>query len=247
MPEQSFAPQYYKIEQAMRARIAGMAAGASLPSDAELCHEFGVSRMTARHAMQRLVEEGLVTREPGRGSFVAHRRVDRELSHLVSFSREIRARGMTPSSKLISASLRAADAEEARFLRIKEGDQVVSIVRVRLADAEPMALEHATLTSRCADVLKEDLGSASLHMALTGLGIVPTSGRSTITAELATAEDARCLNVARRSPVLVEKRFVFDHASQPIEYTQSRYVPDRYVLETAFTVESTDTPGTTRR
>ncbi|MGW3151499.1 GntR family transcriptional regulator [Streptomyces sp. NPDC001177] len=243
MPEQSFTPQYYRIEQEMRARIARMAAGEPLPSDAELCEEFGVSRMTARHAMQRLVDEGLVSREPGRGSFVAHRRVDRELSHLVSFSQEIRSRGMNPSSKLIDAGLRPARSEEARLLHLDEGQEVVAVTRVRAADEEPMAIEHATLTDRCAQVLEKDLGAVSLHATLRALGIIPTSGRSIISAQLATAEDAKHLKVARRSPVLVEKRLIFDASGDPIECTESRYVPDRYVLETAFTVETTASQG----
>ena len=71
--------------------------GARLPSDAELCAEFGVSRMTARNAMQRLAEDGLITRKPGRGSFVAEPPVHRRANRLMTFTQEMRRAGRFPA------------------------------------------------------------------------------------------------------------------------------------------------------
>ncbi|TME19902.1 MAG: GntR family transcriptional regulator, partial [Chloroflexi bacterium] len=85
-PEDSFRPRYREIEQAIRQRLARLKPGAELPSDAQLCEEFAVSRMTARHAMHRLAQEGLVFRVRGRGTFVGEPPTHRRANSLLSFS-----------------------------------------------------------------------------------------------------------------------------------------------------------------
>ncbi|QUQ72385.1 GntR family transcriptional regulator [Kutzneria sp. CA-103260] len=241
-----FTPRYFAIEQALRTRIAGLHADDPLPSDAELCEEFGVSRMTARAAVQRLVQDGLVYRQTGRGTYVAPRVVDRQLSNLRGFSAEMRARGLTPSSTVLYTRFQPGNSDQTAALRLAEGSQIVVIERVRMADGIPMAYERAALTARCAGVLDADLSSGSLHSALVGQGVVPNSGESSVTAELASAEDAEHLHVKRRSPLLVERRLIRDAATVPIEWTESRYVPDRYNLTVQFTVDLPTPPSSHR-
>jgi GntR family transcriptional regulator len=231
----SFVPRYYEIEQALRTRIAALEPHAALPSDSQLCAEFGVSRMTARGAVQRLVQEGLVYRVPGRGTFVAEAGAHRSAARILSFSDEMRRRGRVPSSRIVENRTRAATDEERERLG---ADEVVVLRRVRVADDEPIALETAIFAAaRVGGLLGGDLERASLFETLARAGVVPTAGRAAISAEAATAEDARLLDVRRGDPLLVERRLIRDQAGDPLEWTESRYVGSRYGLDVAFDVE----------
>jgi GntR family transcriptional regulator len=231
-----FVPRYYEIEQALRARISALDAHQPLPSDAMLCEEFGVSRMTARNAVLRLVQDGLVYRVPGRGTFVAPEPgAGRTASHVLSFTDEMRRRGREPRSRLVARTRRPATEEERQALGV---DDVAVVRRVRLADDEPVALETAVFPAeRALPLLAGDLERSSLHATLVAEGIVPTAGRASLGSEAATAEDARLLGIKKGAPLLVERRLIRDQAGEPIELTESRYVGGRYELKVDFDVE----------
>lgn len=237
-------PQYRQIEQALRERIATLPPGARLPSDAELCAEFGVSRMTARNAMQQLAEDGLIAREPGRGSFVAEPPAHRRANRLMTFSQEMRRAGRVPSSRLLTRLIRPASLVEAESLGIPAREPVVHVQRLRQADDQPIALESTVLIGACADaVMTADLEHGSLHETLGRAGIVLRRGTSTIAAAAATAEDARILAVGVGDPLLVERRVIVDGHGRRIEATESRYPADRYALIVRFDVEAPDVGG----
>lgn len=231
-------PRYRTIEQALRGRIAGLRPGDALPSDSDLCAEFGVSRMTARSAMHRLAEEGLVVRLPGRGSYVAeppaHRRADR----LISFSSEMRRRGRMPTSIIVSREIRPAGRRGARDLRIREAEPIVFLRRVRCADGEPIAVETTLLAGTLSvAVMAADLRHDSLHATLAAAGWGLRKGTATVTAGSASDDDARLLGVAVGAPMLVERRVIVDAQGRPLEATETRYAAQRYAIDVRFDVE----------
>jgi len=233
-----YAPRYREIEAALRTRIAHLRPGQRLPSDADLCAEFGVSRMTARHAMSQLADEGLVRRDPGRGTFVAEPPTHRRANFLMTFSHEMRRQGRVPSSRIVERSVRPPTDPERAALRTGRDAEVVELRRVRLADHEPVAVETAVLTARCVEaVMGADLETGSLHEALISDGVVPTRGKSTIGAEAANSDDAVLLGIPAGTPMLVERRLIYDQRGRPIERTESRYAADRYGLNVGFSVE----------
>lgn len=234
-------PQYREIEQSLRLRIAQLRPGARLPSDSELSAEFGVSRMTARNAMQRLVDDGLIAREPGRGSFVAEPNTHRHANRLMTFTQEMLRTGRRPTSRLLSRVIRPATSSEATGLGIGPSEPVLHLRRVRMADGQPIALESTVLVRPCADAaMAADLAHGSLHEALRAAGIVPRRGVATISAASATADDSRLLGVHPGAPLLVERRVIVDDSGRRIEATESRYRADLYALSVRFDVEDPD-------
>ncbi|RKS75591.1 GntR family transcriptional regulator [Motilibacter peucedani] len=234
---ESFAPRYHQIEQSLRARISSLPAHALLPSEAALCEEFSVSRMTVRAAMQRLEADDLVYRQPGRGTFVAEAQPHRQVSRLRGFSAEMRRRGLEPSSRVLTAHVRPATDDERADLRLRARAEVVELRRIRVASGQPIADEHTVLPADMAPVLDADLAGGSLHEQLRALGRTATSGTCNIRAEAADRTTARELGLRTGSPVLVEERLILDQDGVPLERTATRYAADRYALEASFTVE----------
>jgi GntR family transcriptional regulator len=224
-------PRYVEIERHLREMIAAASPGDPLPSDADLCARFGVSRMTARQAVQTLASEGLLYRRRGHGTFVATRPLHRRMGTLLGFSEEMLARGLRPSSRVIEAGWAVAAREDAAELGLAPGERVVVVHRVRLADDIPMAIERVVLPPACAGVLEADLSRGSLHAELARLGRVPSWARGSMVARICTPEEQELLGLDAPRALLVERRLVTDQAGTPVERTESRYSSDRYVFD----------------
>jgi len=234
-------PHYRQIEQVLRERIATLRPGERLPSDAELCAQFGVSRMTARNAMERLAVDGLIRREPGRGSFVAEPPAHRRANRLMTFSEEMRRAGRVPSSRILTRVIRPSTDAEAASLGIPPRQPIVHLRRLRQADDQPIALESTILLGACAAaVMQADLAHGSLHETLGRAGFVLSRGTGTIAAAAAKAEEARLLGIRIGDPLLVESRVIRDAHGRRIEATESAYPADRYALDVQFEVEGRD-------
>ncbi|MFG1709466.1 GntR family transcriptional regulator [Nonomuraea sp. M3C6] len=232
--DESREARYQEIERWLRDLVLRGSAGDALPSESDLAQRFGVSRMTARQAMQNLAQEGLVNRRRGSGSYIAQLPLHRREGMLMSFTDDMRRRGMVASSRLLDATLRPATAGDLEALRLPEGSRVVAISRIRLADEVPIAVERAALPAECAGVLADDLESGSLHVSLHQRGWTPALARSWIGARVVTPAEARMLDMAARGALLIERRIIYDQDNQPFEHTETAYVAERYVIDATF-------------
>lgn len=217
------------VEQ-LRAQIEALPVGSSVPSERALAAASGVSRMTARRALDELTREGRLVREVGRGSFVARPAVNLPL-HLTGFSEDMAARGITASSRVLQLAEGPADAVTAEALGLDEGAAVVRLDRVRLADGRPMAIERTALDASVVPGLAEvDFSARSLYSVLESRYDVRfDAGQQTIRAGIIRPEDAAELGVEHGSAALEFVR-VSGRGGQAIERTVSTYPGDRFEL-----------------
>lgn len=201
-------------------------AGDALDSERELVNQLGVSRVTVRQAIADLVEAGQLERTQGKGTFVTGPRVNSRL-HLMSFSREMRARGLKPRTEVLSASEEPASGDVARRLRITPGDQAVRLERLRLADGTPMAHEVGWYPSALFPGLLEHDLTAVYDLMVDRYGVDATHGEQDLSAQAADVDSARVLGIPRKAPLLVQERLTFADET-PVEYSVSRYRADRY-------------------
>lgn len=223
---------YHQILVGLRERIESgeIGVGARLPSEADLVREFGVSRTTARRALDELRREGLVRREPGRGTFLASPRLRSNLAYLHSFSEEIERWGYTPGTRLISREERAADEEIASRLEIEAGDRLLFVRRLRLADERPIFVCDSYLPVTRFPALRDaDYRAVSLSRLFeetTGRKV--EHARQWIGAASAAPDVAGLLEIAPGMPVLRVRRLTFVTGDTPIETVEAYFHPERY-------------------
>lgn len=221
--------KYLKVRDHLRSLIdEGLEVGRAIPSERELCEQFGVSRMTVRQAVDALVVEGLLERVQGRGTFVAQPKVDLQL-RLVSFPEEMRRRGMVPSLRVLAAERTSAPPHVADALDLPPGARVFYLRRLRLADGLPMAVEENWVPEVLVPDLLDSEPAPSVYETLTARGLSPTWGEDVIEAVLLEAETAAHLDLAGMTAGLRIRRRTFSR-DLAVDYAVSTYRADRYSL-----------------
>jgi GntR family transcriptional regulator len=222
--------RYEQIADYLRDLVANSDPGDRLPSEAELCDHFGVSRMTARQAVQLLANDGLVERRRGAGTFVRAHPVLRDLGSPLSFSGSMRARGMTASSETLEWGEVEPDADEREALGLGEDATGYVLERLRKADGTPMAIERAVLPRQLALQLGDDFQEGSLHEAFRGVGRIPTEAHAEVSARRATRRERELLGLPPSGIVISERRTIFDQDGAALERTETRYAAGRYTF-----------------
>ena len=211
-------PFYQQLYEILRGKIqrGEWQPGDLIPTESELIASYQVSRNTIRQVLDMLVNEGLIYRQRGRGSF----------------TEDMRQRGFNPGTQVLSASLIPASENIAEKLNLPPGEQLACLRRLRLADGEPMSIEESYLVHLyCPGVLEHDYAQQPLREMLEkDYGIRITSAKQVIQAMLAPAELAELLEIKSQNALLFIERVSYSPGKTPVEFLRLYYRADRYSL-----------------
>jgi len=227
LDETSAQPLYQQLQRALRGAIENGIIGPddALPPERDLAEMLGVSRITVRKAIDELVEDGLLIRKQGSGTFVSNR-VEKNFAKLTSFSEDMRARGREPRSVWLNRAEGTVTPEESLTLRSSPGTPVFRFHRIRYADDAPMAIEYATVIASCLTSL--ETVESSLYEALERTGNRPVRALQRLRAVLLTAEQAKLLKAQEGEAGLLVARVGYLKDGRAVEYSQSYYRGEIY-------------------
>ena len=199
-----------------------------IPSEQQLCDTYQVSRVTVRKALNDLTQEGLLVRQQGKGTFVSLPRIQKNLREINSFHSACRMLGCTAGTRMIHRQLTLPTEEDA-FLNLQEGEQVIEIARLRLADDLPVMLEINRFPARFDFLLKAEL-SGSLYTLLESEGVEAQQATHDISLCYATAQQAKLLELEPGAALLQLDEQIFDQHGQPLHRSHQVIRGDRFTF-----------------
>ena len=207
-------PAYMKIHDQIKKDIdeGSWKIGERLPSERDLAEEFEVSRMTLRQAISLLVEEGVLERRVGSGTFVSSTRVQ----------------GKTPSSHLISYRRTIPNEQEVEKLGIKATENIIRMERVRYADQVPVVYEVASIPEKFIKIFKKEEVTKHFFQTLQKHGYRIGKSHQTIYARLAKEKIAHYLEVEKGHAILGLTQVSYFDDGTAFEYVKSQYVGERF-------------------
>jgi GntR family transcriptional regulator len=230
-------PKYHRIYLVLREQLEEGRFVDGLPGELALMRQFAVARVTVRRALEQLAQEGLISREPGRGTRPigwparqgASAANDPMRTQLTGLLENLVSMGLRTSVKVLDVETVTASEAVARALELQPGDPVQKAVRVRSTREGP--LSHIT-TYVPADVARRfgrrELSRKPILLLLEEAGVKVGRAVQTVSARLADAEVADHLDLAVGSALLAVRRLIYDEQERPVQWLHGLYRPDRY-------------------
>jgi len=225
---------YIRIRETLREQIkqGDLRPGQKLPSASELAAQFGVSRMTARQGISDLIDEGLLYRRRGIGTFVAQVHVERDHNRLNGFFDTTEAEGFDFEFRLLCREVVPANLMIAKALVLQEGELTIRIKTLRLAHGVPVTMHDEYVPYKlCPALLQEDLRCRSAWQVMETYGYRVKHAVQEVEAKPADAEIAKLLEMKKGAPILYKQRTILAEDGTPLEFTLCYNRGDRYLLK----------------
>jgi GntR family transcriptional regulator len=226
-------PVYIQIRNSLHEDIVNriLLPGQKLPSEDELAARFGVSRMTVRQGIADLIDDGLLYRRHGVGTFVAHPHIVRDHSHLSNFVETARKEGIEFKVHLLASEVIPAKLKVARALSLQEGDLVIRVQTLREAAGLPVTLHDSYVPYQLfPQLLQEDLETNHLWDIFESYGQRVKRAVEIVEARQADDEIATQLAMEEGDPILYKERTVFLDDGTPVDFSFCFNRGERYRL-----------------
>jgi len=225
-------PYYFQLSSYVEQKIKAkeLMPGSLLPSEQEICQKLGISRTVVRQAMADLERKGLVSKQSGKRTAIAHPTYDGSLmQNLRGFYEDAVSKGQKPTTRVLDLRVEPAEGEVAEALKLDEGVPVIMINRLRFLDGEPEVLVVTYISeSKCPGLVNEDLTNQSLYELLARkYGLVIAQGYRTVEAIALDPAAAKLLNLRPKSPALLLKSVGLLDSGEPLEYFIAKHRGDR--------------------
>ena len=228
-------PIYKKIRSDLLQEIMdGKYSAQQLPTEAELCERYGVSRMTVNKGLSMLSHEGLIRRIPGKGSFVNRNEIQKKISEPRGFTEDINSLGRHPSTKLLLLKkLKAYEVEEvARIFNLQSNSRVYYFERLRYSDDLPIAVTRTYISGEVVKkVTKGPLEKSFYKYLKDELDITPRCADYQIRARTANEQEIELLNCAGE-PLLEVRHISYTEDDVPFEYNSAAYLASKFYFVT---------------
>ena len=230
----SVVPKYHQLKEWLRDQIAASSPGHPIPSEPQLCKDFGISRTTARKAVTDLVNEGLLYRQQGHGTFVAQPRLQERFTQLaVGFHQYMTSHGIPVTTQVLEQRVVPATRAVADYLGIQIGEPMVKLVRLRSVDGKCMLIATTYIPhALCSGLEYDDLKEVSLYSLLAEkYGLRIARGTRTVKAARYDEREVALLGADRDVPALVVSAVMIDDQGRRVEFSEAKHRGDLCQLE----------------